>query len=190
MTRKNIIIFASGSGTNTENIIKFFQSSAIAKVSLVVTNRSSAGVIERSKKLNVDHWVISKSELSNPDFLDRLKNENPSIIVLAGFLLKIPEKFIAECGADIINIHPSLLPKFGGKGMYGHFVHEAVLQKGEKESGISIHFVNEEYDEGKIISQHKCPVLKEDDVESLAMRIHQLEYQYFPLAIKKVLLDE
>ena len=190
MTIKNIIIFASGNGSNAENIASYFHHSNVARVKLIVSNRSSAGVIGRAEKLGIESWVVSKQDLDDLDFLDRLNSKKPDLIVLAGFLLKIPEVFIQRFQGKIINIHPSLLPKFGGKGMYGKFVHEAVIASGEKQSGISIHYVNEHYDEGKIISQHKCEVLDNDSAESLAERIHMLEYEFYPKTIEKIINDD
>lgn len=186
---KNIVLFASGNGSNAENIIKYFSVRSIASVSTIITNNPKAGVIERASKYAVNTWVIAKSDLDNSIFLKRLKDIGPDIIVLAGFLLKIPEVFIKEFEGKIVNIHPSLLPKYGGKGMYGDYVHQAVIAGGESQSGISIHFVNKNYDEGKIISQHTCSVLQSDDADSLADKIHQLEYEYYPKVIEKILTN-
>lgn len=189
MSRKNLIVFASGSGSNAEKIIEYFNDGSLAKVSLIVTNNPCAKVIDRAQNHGVDHWVIGKSDLSDSKFIEKLNSVNPNLIVLAGFLLKIPEEFIRAFEGIIINIHPSLLPKFGGKGMYGRHVHEAVISAGEKISGISIHFVNESYDEGKIISQFSCAVKENDDPDSLASRIHSLEHEHYPKTIEKLLLN-
>ena len=154
--KKRIAIFASGSGTNAENIITYFQDSEVAEVVLVLSNKKDAKVLERAEKLNVDAVFFMKDELySEEGILRVLKELDTDLIVLAGFLLKFPELIIAEFPNRIINIHPALLPKYGGKGMYGSIVHEAVVKNKEQETGITIHFVNENYDEGTIISQKK-----------------------------------
>ena len=180
-----IALFASGSGTNAENITKYFANDPLIEVACIICNKEGAGVIERAKNLDIPAIVISKNVLEDESaMLNLLKNWEIDRIVLAGFLLKIPEYLTRAYKNAIVNIHPALLPKYGGKGMYGDHVHKAVLQAGDLESGITIHEVNEHYDEGKIIAQYQCPVFKTDTVETLAHRIHQLEYEYFPLVIK------
>ena len=182
---KNIVIFASGSGSNAENIYNYIKNNDNINISLIVTNNNNAYVIERAKKLNVPCEIITKSEFKNPEFvLNTLKEYNTDLIVLAGFLLLIPEYLINEY--KIINIHPALLPNYGGKGMYGDNVHKAVIENKEKESGITIHFVNNKYDDGKIIFQAKCEILPQDTFETLAEKIHALEYEHFPHVIVEV----
>jgi phosphoribosylglycinamide formyltransferase 1 len=188
----NIAIFASGSGTNAENIIKFFQNDPIIKVKLVLCNNPKAYVIQRAKNLKIESKIFTKEELYNEKSFIRILNRNAiSFIVLAGFLWLLPEFLIRAFPKKIINIHPALLPKFGGKGMYGLKVHEAVLKANERESGITIHYINEYYDEGSIIIQYKCRVFPESDTpEILAERIHKLEYQYYPAIINDILTNK
>ena len=185
---KNIAIFASGSGTNTENIANYFKTKGLIPINLIVTNKRDAFVLERAKKLGIDSIVIEKEAWNNPQHvLSTLEKYKIDFIVLAGFLLKVPEYLIVEYQNRIINIHPALLPKHGGKGMYGDFVHQAVLTSKETESGITIHYVNEEYDQGSIILQKKCPVYPNDTVSTLATRIHTLEHTYFPLVVEELI---
>ena len=185
---KNIAIFASGEGTNAQTIIDYFKSSSQVKIALVVSNKSTANVLNRAKNNNIPTLVIDRNAFYESNtVVEQLKNANIDLIVLAGFLWMIPENLIKAFPNKIVNIHPALLPKFGGKGMFGMNVHKAVIEAKEKESGISIHFVNEHYDEGKIISQYKCEVLEKDSAEDLAKRIHQLEYEFFPKAIENLL---
>jgi phosphoribosylglycinamide formyltransferase-1 len=185
---KNIVVFASGSGTNTENIIRYFEKSDAAKVNLVVCNDEKAGVVERVKKLSVACYIISDVDLQNPESLiEMLRKNKPSLIVLAGFLKLVPAKIISTYRGRIINIHPALLPRFGGKGMYGSRVHRAVIDAGEKESGITIHLVNEKFDEGEIIFQKKISLEKNETKKSLAEKIHELEYEHYPFAIQNFL---
>ena len=186
---KNIIIFASGSGTNAENIVKFFKSSKIANVSFIVTNNKQAYVLKRVESLNVKSLVFDRKDFYETDsVLNFLLNEKPDLIVLSGFLILMPKKIIEKFPKQIINIHPALLPKYGGKGMYGNKVHQEVIYNKEKETGITIHYVNEKYDEGEIIFQKKCNVDTNDTVDSLAKKIHSLEYEYFPKTIKDLLI--
>lgn len=186
--KKRIVIFASGSGTNAQNVIQYFQQGEIAEVVLVLTNKKDAKVIERAKNLNVESLFFNKSELlDEKGVLQVLKDINPDLIVLAGFLLKFPESILNNFHNRVINLHPALLPKYGGKGMYGHHVHQAVIESGEKETGITIHYVNENYDEGKIIFQKSTPLSDRDTPETVAEKIHQLEYKYFPKVIESVL---
>lgn len=187
----NIAIFASGEGTNAENLIQHFAGSNRVKISWIITNREEAGVVKRARKHRKGIQVISRYTLekSTEQFIEFLKIEKIDLIVLAGFLLKLPEKLVAAFPNRIINIHPALLPKFGGKGMYGVNVHKAVLEAGEKESGITIHYVNEEYDKGEIILQEKTAIDINETPESLQEKIHALEHQYFPLAVEKVLAE-
>ena len=188
---KHIVIFASGSGTNAENIIKFFHNRENASVILVLTNNRHAKVLDRCKKLNTNALNFNRIAFSkSKDVLNILKSLKPDLIVLAGFLWKIPEFIITEFPNKIINIHPALLPKYGGKGMYGMHVHEAVVNNKEKESGITIHYVNENYDEGTTIFQAKCPVEPSDTSEDVAKKIHLLEMEHFPKVIEHLLFPE
>lgn len=185
---KKIVIFASGSGTNAENIIRYFQSNLLAEVICIYCNNPKAGIIERAKNLKVKIRLFNREEFSKSNIiLEELKASNPDLIVLAGFLWLIPASFAHNFENKIINIHPALLPNYGGKGMYGHFVHEAVIKNQEKESGISIHYVNEHYDEGGIIAQFKTSIAENDTPESLAKKIHLLEYEHFPKVIEQLI---
>lgn len=186
--KKNIAIFASGSGTNAENIIRYFQENDSVRVSLVVSNKSDAYVLERAHRLQIPSEVFLKEDwISGEHILNLLREYRIDFIVLAGFLLRVPEVLLHAYPDKIINIHPALLPKFGGKGMYGARVHEAVVAAGERESGITIHYINERYDEGDTVFQAKCSVLPEDTADDVAKKVHALEYKYFPEIIGKVL---
>lgn len=184
----NIAIFASGSGTNAENIICTFKNDNSINISLICSNNDKAFVLERAKNHSIPSFVFSRTDFKNSTtILNKLKEYNIDFIVLAGFLWLIPEYLIQAFPNKIVNIHPALLPKYGGKGMYGMNVHKAVVENGETESGITIHFVNENYDEGKTIFQAKCALTKDDTPESVAKKIHELEYEHFPAVIKSVL---
>jgi len=183
----SILIFASGNGSNAENIITFFQKKSIHINWIIITNNSDAGVIERSVRLNIPFMVFSKEDFYNNNVLEKINLINPSLIVLAGFLLKIPEQIIENFPNKIINIHPSLLPKYGGKGMYGINVHKKVIENQESESGISIHYVNQNYDEGKVIFQKSITISYPTDASNLSKKIHELEMKYFPEVIEKLL---
>ncbi len=173
-----------------DNIIRYFQLHH-PKVNFVVfSNKKECKGISKAKNLNIETILISKTELIEGKVGDKLIDLKVDLIVLAGFLLKIPESFVRLFINKIINIHPSLLPKYGGKGMYGRYVHEAVIAKKEPESGITIHYVNEHYDEGGIISQHTVKLEKNETVESLQEKIHQLEMKYFPITIENLLQNE
>lgn len=188
---KGIAVFASGNGTNCENIIKYFSQSTIAKVNLVVSNNANSKVVERAKNLGVDVRIIGKEDLKNNNLVLKLLEEyNISYIVLAGFLLFIPEFLIEAFKNKIVNIHPSLLPKYGGKGMYGMNVHEAVRRNNEKESGITIHIVNNEYDKGNIIAQFTTPLSATDTANDISAKVHELEYAYYPKVIEKLIKEE
>jgi phosphoribosylglycinamide formyltransferase-1 len=187
-TQTNIAVFASGAGTNATNIIQYFKQKQSAKVVLIVTNNHNAGVLNIAAKNNIPSLIIYKEKFFRGDgYIPELKMLQIDFIVLAGFLWKIPSSLINAYPNKIINIHPALLPKYGGKGMYGNFVHAAVLAAKEKQSGITIHFVDEFYDNGKTIFQIACPVYEDDTTESLAKRIHELEYQYFPKVIEELI---
>ena len=184
----NIAILASGSGTNAENIVKYFKGHPNISIRLIATENPKAYVIERAKKLNIEHYIFSISELKNGSLLNKLKSLNIDFIVLAGFLKLVPSDFVNAYKNRIVNIHPALLPKYGGKGMFGMNVHKAVIENHEKESGISIHFVSSNYDEGNIIFQAKCKVDLNDSPDSLASKVHKLEYLHYPAIIEKVIL--
>jgi phosphoribosylglycinamide formyltransferase-1 len=184
---KKIVIFASGSGSNAENIIKYFNFNGKAEIVGVFTNNPNAGVIDRVKKYNIKAEVFSKAELFESEFLHKVISLQPDLIVLAGFLLKFPETIIAKYHNKVVNIHPALLPKYGGKGMYGMYVHQAVVQNKEVETGITIHYVNENYDEGGVIFQKSFVISETDSAEDVASKIHELEYQYFPEVIGQLL---
>jgi len=188
---KKLAIFASGSGSNAENICTYFANHSGIKVILICTNKLDAFIVKRAKKLNIPVAFITKTELNNFDGLHKtLQNTKVDFIILAGFLLKLPAIMVKKYPNRILNIHPSLLPKYGGKGMYGNNVHKAVLENKEVESGISIHFVNQNYDKGELILQEKCSVSANETLETLTAKIHQLEQKYFPLTIEKVLKNQ
>jgi formyltetrahydrofolate-dependent phosphoribosylglycinamide formyltransferase len=181
----NIAIFASGAGSNAQRIIEHFRNSPVARIALIVCNKKKAGVLQIAEKENIPSLVIEKEKFfSGNGYLDELASVKIGFIVLAGFLWKIPDALIRAFPKRIINIHPALLPGYGGKGMYGEHVHEAVIGAGEKESGITIHYVDEHYDNGDIILQVKCPVLDDDTPGSLAHRIHALEHANYPVVIE------
>ncbi len=184
---KNIAIFASGSGSNAEVIVRHFMDSDLARVHMVVTDRKDAGVIERMKSFDVRMKVITYSQLTNGDLLESLKVARIDLLVLAGFLRLIPTDIIEAFPQRIINIHPSLLPDFGGKGMYGMHVHRAVIESEAEESGITIHYVNEAFDEGEIIFQDTVEVYEDDTPEDLAYKVQQLEHRHYPDVIEWVL---
>lgn len=180
-----IAIFASGNGTNAENIIRHFQDSSTVAVSMVVTNVSTAPVVQRAKGLHVPYACFSKHFWQDGHAVTAfLRQEGIGLIVLAGFLARVPDSLIEAFPNRIVNIHPSLLPKYGGKGMYGDRVHEAVLKSGDTESGITIHYINENLDQGQIIAQYRCEVRPDDTTESLAQRVHSLEYHWYPRVIE------
>ena len=180
-----IAIFASGSGTNAENLIESYKDTSLV-VTRVYCNNAKAGVIARAQRLNVPVTIFSKDELWNSSvIMDSVRAEQVDFVILAGFMMLLPQTMIDAYRNKIINIHPSLLPKYGGKGMFGIHVHEAVLANHETESGITIHLVNEEYDSGKPLFQTTCPVLENDTPESLATRVHSLEYKYYPKIVRE-----
>lgn len=200
---KRIAIFASGAGSNAQKIIEHLtpnpsplhgegnEKVPIARVSLIVCSKPEAGVLKIAEKENIPSLLIQKEKFFRGNaYINELKEKQIDFIVLAGFLWKVPGALIKAYPQKIINIHPALLPKYGGKGMYGHHVHQAVIDNKEKESGISIHYVDELYDHGKIIFQAKCPVLPDDKADSLAQRIHQLEHEHYPKVIEEILRSE
>ena len=185
---KNIAIFASGNGSNAENIYRFFQKSSDISVVLICSNNKGAYVVKRAEKLQIPLFLFTKQGFENFFELKKvLEAKEVDFIILAGFLLKIPKKILEHYPDKIINIHPALLPKYGGKGMYGNIVHKAVLENKEVESGITIHFVNSEYDDGEIIFKAKCKVKKNDSVESLVKKVQKLERDFFPKIIEGVI---
>ncbi len=186
---KNIVLLASGSGSNAENIIKYFRQKNILHNFHIITNKKDAFVLERAKNLNVSAEVITKKQNDEGVLLDRINELKPDLIVLAGYLLLFPAVIVALYPNKIVNIHPALLPKFGGKGMYGSFVHDAVVANKETETGITIHFVSEHYDEGAVIFQAKKSVAETDTALEVAAKVHELEYEHFPKVIEKLLND-
>ena len=188
MDRHKIAILVSGAGTNAVNSIEYFKKNSVADVTLVVSNKTDALAVEKAQNKGVKTIVFNNESFKkNGKVLGYLRSESIDFIVLAGFLMKVPNDIIHAYPNKIVNLHPSLLPKFGGKGMYGNHVHKAVIEAQESESGISIHFVNEEYDKGAIIFQAKISVEKRDGVEVLAQKIHQLEHRFFPKVIEQVI---
>ena len=183
----SILIFASGNGSNAENIITYFKKKAIDINWMIITNNKNAGVIKRSIKMGVPYSVFNKKDFYENIFLKKISLINPKLIILAGFLLKVPENLIKKFDDKIINIHPSLLPKYGGKGMYGMHVHKEVIKNKEEQSGISIHYVNNQYDDGKIIFQKSTKITYPFTAEELAKKIHELEMKYFPEVIEKLI---
>ncbi len=185
---KRIVILASGSGSNAENIITYFKGNSNVSVAAVLTNKITAKVLERCKRLDTPAFSFNKAAFKDPDALLRLlKGLSADLIVLAGFLWKIPVPIIEAFPNRIINIHPALLPKYGGKNMYGIKVHQAVKDNLESETGITVHYVNEHYDEGNVIFQAKTAIADTDTVETIAQKVHQLEYEHFPKVIEKLL---
>ena len=183
-----IAIFASGSGSNAENIVKFFDKNTQIVVKNIFCNVKNAFVLERAKKLNIPTYVFNREEFNNPNkILKQLVDDKIDFIVQAGFLWLMPKFIVDEYPNKIINIHPALLPKFGGKGMFGENVHKAVIEAKEKVSGITIHYVNSNYDEGNIIFQAKCNIDSTDTAEDLAAKIHVLEQKHFPTVIKNII---
>ena len=188
MNSKKIILFASGSGSNFKKICEYFKNDNTVSIELLISNNPKAKALQIAESFNIKTLVIDKQSFYDSDkALINVLKINPSLIVLAGFLWKIPSAFIAKFTNKIINIHPALLPKFGGKGMYGMHVHNAVIINKEIESGITIHYVNENYDEGSIIFQKKIKILKSDDSLEISKRILKLEHEFFPIIIQKVL---
>lgn len=184
---KKIAIFASGTGSNAANILRYFEQKKTAEIILIVCNNPEAGVLKIAEDNHIASLLIQKEKFFRGDgYLPELQAAGVDFIVLAGFLWKVPSAIINAYRNNIINIHPALLPGYGGKGMYGNFVHQAVLAAKETESGITIHFVDEFYDNGKTILQVSCPVYENDTTETLAKRIHALEYEYFPRVIEEL----
>ncbi len=186
----NVAIFASGSGSNAENISNYFKDKKDISVGLIISNKADAFVHKRAENLGIKSVTFSKESFQNTDLVLKCLQENQiDFIILAGFLLKVPQNLIDAYPQKIVNIHPALLPKFGGKGMYGDNVHKAVVAAAETESGITIHYINENYDEGNIIFQAKCDILPTDTYEDVATKVHELEYLHFPPVIDTVLTE-
>ncbi len=187
---RKIAIFASGSGSNAQNIIEYFADSRQVQVSHIFCDKKNAYVLERAKNIGIPTVVFTKKEFNNSSrIIDTLQNEGIDLIILAGFLLLIPQNILEAYPNKIINIHPALLPKYGGKGMYGMNVHKAVHEAKEKATGITIHFLNEKYDEGEIIFQAKCEIKENDTPETIAQKVHALEYEHFPRVIEEYLIS-
>ena len=187
-SKKRIAIFASGSGSNAQRIFEFFKDSEVGEVVCVLSNKPDAYVLQRSRLFNISTFVFSRKEFYETEkVLQYLQEQEIDLIVLAGFLWLVPGNLIHSFPGRIINIHPALLPKYGGKGMYGEHVHKAVIDNKERESGITIHFANDHFDEGEIIMQKKCEVNEEDTPESLARKIQKLEHEFYPVAIENII---
>ena len=187
---KRIAIFASGSGSNAQNIAEYFENNSLVKIQLILANKPDAFVLERAKNLGIPSFVFNRDDFYKSNTVLNILEENEiDLVVLAGFLWLIPDNLIQKYSNKIINIHPALLPKYGGKGMYGAKVHEAVHASGDKETGITIHFVNEKYDEGKVIFQAKAKIDTSDTPDSIAQKVHALEYENFPRVIEECVLS-
>jgi phosphoribosylglycinamide formyltransferase-1 len=187
--KTRLVIFASGAGSNAQKIIDYFKEKTTAEIVLIVSNNPKAGVIEIAAKENIPVLIIEKNQFKESGYLEKIKKSNPDLIILAGFLWKIPQALIQSFPHKIINIHPALLPAYGGKGMYGNAVHTAVVTAGEKESGITIHFVDEKYDHGETIFQAKCSLSEDENAETLAEKIHHLEHEFYSQTIEGLLRE-
>lgn len=185
--RQRLAIFASGTGTNAENLIQYFDQHPKAEIISVYSNKGQAGVCEKAHNAGILLHLFNRSEFLSGEVLQKLREEKIDWVILAGFLWLMPKEYVEAFKRKIINIHPALLPAYGGKGMYGKHVHEAVLRNAENISGISIHYCNSVYDDGDIIAQYRCPVLSDDTIESLSERIHKLEMEWFPKVIEQLL---
>ena len=185
---KKILLFASGAGSNVENIIQYFKNNPDVKIAGVFSNNSNAIVLDKAKKHNVPTFIFNREQLTEGFVLDKMAEFKPDLVVLAGFLWKIPQEIVYAYPNKIINIHPALLPKYGGKGMYGIKVHQTVLANKEKETGITIHYVNEHYDEGEFIFQQKVAIEDCTSADEIANKIHELEHKHFPKIIEKLLI--
>jgi len=187
----NIAILASGNGTNAQRISEYFANHPGIRVKLILCNKPDAYVLTRAQKLGIPCQVFDRKTFYETNTITQLlKNHDISFIALAGFLWLIPDNILTMYPKRIVNIHPALLPKYGGKGMYGEYVHEAVISSGDRESGISIHYVNDKYDQGDIIFQARCPLLPGDTPDTLASRIHELEHEYYPKVIEKIVTSD
>ena len=189
MPDNNIIIFASGAGSNAHEIINYFKKNKQTKITLIVCNNPKAGVLQIAANEQIPVLLIQRDQFKQTGYLSEIEKYDPKLIVLAGFLWMIPEVLVNRFPEKIINIHPALLPAYGGKGMYGSAVHKAVVESNEKESGITIHYVDDKYDHGRTIFQAKCALDENETPESLAKKIHALEHKYYPVVIERVLND-
>ena len=189
-TTKNIVVFASGSGSNAIRIYEYFQKNQSVNLEALYCNKKSAPVIQKFQNIGIKTIVFEKNNLDNGGVLKTLLNLNPSLIILAGFLLKMPEEIISNFGNRIINIHPALLPSYGGKGMYGINIHRSVVENSELFSGLTIHYVNKDYDKGAIIFQEKVELSKNETAETLSKKILKLEHLHYPRIIEQLLEDE
>ncbi|HTN18205.1 MAG TPA: phosphoribosylglycinamide formyltransferase [Chitinophagaceae bacterium] len=189
-THKSVILFASGAGSNARAVIRHFEHSTVARVVLLVCNNAQAGVLAIAEAHNIPFLLVDRSTFGERLFLEQLNGYRPDLIVLAGFLWKINPELIHTYSGKIINIHPALLPKYGGQGMYGRFVHEAVLAAGEKESGITIHYVNEQYDEGATIVQARCTIDPGDSADSISRKVRGLEHSFLPATVEYLLREQ
>jgi len=188
---KKLAVFGSGAGSNAENICVYFSNSSVIRVVMMCTNKKDALIVERAKKLNIPMVFTSKNELEKFDDLAKILTKHEvDYIILAGFLLRIPSKMVERYPNKIINIHPALLPKYGGKGYYGDYVHKSVLDSKESKSGITIHLVNEKYDDGKVLFQKEVLIDQLETIDSLASKIHKLEHKYYPEIIEKYILNQ
>lgn len=188
---KRIAIFASGSGSNAEAIARYLADRTDVEISLILTNNPEAGVIQRARRLHIPVVVFDRKTFYESDrIIDLLRNQAIDLVVLAGFMMLIPEQLVRAFSRQIVNIHPALLPKYGGKGMYGHFVHEAVVAAAEAESGITIHYVNEVYDEGEIIFQATCALAPTDTPDDVARKVQLLEHEHYPRVVGQVVADQ
>ena len=188
--KKRLAVLASGSGTNAQRMVEHFKGHALVEVVLIASDNPNAGVIQRAWDLGVPLFLFDKTMLSDGQLQREVIAQRIDLIVLAGFMQLIPAELVRAFQQRIVNIHPALLPKFGGKGMYGDRVHAAVIAAGEQESGITIHYVNEHYDEGEPIAQFRCPVLKDDTAASLAERVHGLEHEHYPAVVEAIAAGE
>lgn len=189
-THKSVILFASGAGSNARAVIRHFEHSTVARVVLLVCNNAQAGVLAIAEAHNIPFLLVDRSTFGGKLFLEQLNGYRPDLIVLAGFLWKINPELVQAYTGRIINIHPALLPKYGGQGMYGRFVHEAVLAAGEKESGITIHYVNEQYDEGATIVQARCTIDAGDSADSISRKVRGLEHSFLPATVEYLLREQ
>lgn len=184
---KSLVVFASGKGSNADNLINYFLKQNKARVVVIFTNNPNSGAVDVAKKHNLPAVVFSKDDLNSEVVINKVKFFNPDLIILAGFLLKIPPAIISYFSGKIVNLHPSLLPKYGGKGMYGNFVHEAVVSNHEIETGITIHWVDENYDQGAIIAQYRTAISIGEEISEVARKVAKLEQKYFPQVIENLL---
>ncbi|MFN5417700.1 MAG: phosphoribosylglycinamide formyltransferase [Flavobacteriia bacterium] len=188
MNPKKIALFASGRGSNAINLINYFKDNSEVEIAFVLCNKSDAPIVHSAQNLEVQTIICTNNDVADANFLiDVCERNEISLVVLAGFLRKIPDGFVNHFPNKIVNIHPSLLPKYGGEGMYGNFVHQAVLANKEQETGITIHFVNAEYDKGEVIAQFSCQITENDNLESVQQKIHALEMEHFPKVISNLI---